>query len=34
MLCYVFFGRAFLGKRPRQHEFSLEYRAGAFDDAV
>ncbi len=30
----MLFGSAFLGKRPRQHEFGLEYRPSSLDHAV
>ena len=33
-LRHIFFGRALLGERPRQHELGLEHRPGGFDHAV
>ena len=33
-LRHVFFGRAFLGERPRQHELGLEDGAGCVNDPV
>src|SRR5262245_12915836 len=33
-LGHVLLSRGLLGERPGQHEFGLEYRSGAFHDAV
>ena len=33
-LRHIFFGRAFLGEGPRQHEFGFENRSGGFNHAV